>query len=109
MSRCFICNYCELGLSDIPVDNRIIVDDICSVCISIIKDEKEIKTIGDAIDDESDDLSDGSTWELSGNARGNSSNRKDTGAILRNSKGSQKQESDWSLRGVEHDYVSHEG
>lgn len=32
MSRCYICNYSDVGLSDIPIDDRKVDKDVCSKC-----------------------------------------------------------------------------
>lgn len=52
MSRCFICNYSDMGLSDIPIDDRIILNDICSICDSSIHPKHDPKTVGEALEPE---------------------------------------------------------
>ena len=48
MSRCCICNYSDYGLSDIPLDDRTITNDICSFCDKEIHPPKvkEKDTVG---------------------------------------------------------------
>lgn len=44
MSRCYICDYHDGGLSDIPVDGRKIYNNgMCSVCFTSIHPRKKVK------------------------------------------------------------------
>ena len=59
MSRCFICNYSDMGLSDIPIDDRTINNDVCSICQDEMAGHGQDRsgssapiTIGDALTDD---------------------------------------------------------
>lgn len=46
MSRCCICNYSDYGLSDIPLDDRTIANDVCSKCSKEIHPPKVSENSG---------------------------------------------------------------
>ena len=59
MSRCFICNYSDMGLSDIPIDDRTIDNGICSRCKehsswNTNSSDSFTGTIGDLLDSDND-------------------------------------------------------